>query len=111
MENELLSPLQVLRKVLGGLFLPSTAIFHWLEDHAQIRLSILLTYLFGESILFVHLLTWLDRAWVLAGCVSHHMQQHNQCAVTPITHSLLTLQAEVMQCLSQFVNIAKKWGS
>ena len=57
----------MLRKVLGGLFLPSTAIFHWLEDHAQIRLSILLTYLFGESILFVHLLTWLDRAWTVAG--------------------------------------------
>lgn len=58
---------QVLRKVLGSLFLPSTAVFHWLEDHAQIRLSILLTYLFGESILFVHLLTWLDRAWNAAG--------------------------------------------
>ncbi|KAL3156757.1 hypothetical protein ABBQ38_001032 [Trebouxia sp. C0009 RCD-2024] len=58
---------KVLRKVLGSLFLPSTAIFHWLEDHAQIRLSILLTYLFGESILFVHLLTWLDRAWIVAG--------------------------------------------
>ncbi|KAL0054238.1 hypothetical protein WJX82_005935 [Trebouxia sp. C0006] len=58
---------KVLRKVLGSFFLPSTAIFHWLEDHAQIRLSILLTYLFGESILFVHLLTWLDRAWTVAG--------------------------------------------
>lgn len=58
---------QVLRKVLGSVFLPSTAIFHWLETHAQIRLSILLTYLFGESILFVHLLTWLDRAWSFAG--------------------------------------------
>lgn len=58
---------KVLRKVLGSFFLPSTAIFHWLEDHAQIRLSILLTYLFGESILFVHLLTWLDRAWNVAG--------------------------------------------
>jgi len=43
----LLLILQVLRKVLGSFFLPSTAIFHWLEDHAQIRLSILLTYLFG----------------------------------------------------------------
>ncbi|DBA96502.1 TPA: hypothetical protein ACH3X1_015380 [Trebouxia sp. C0004] len=58
---------KVLRKVLGSFFLPSTAIFHWLEDHAQIRLSILLTYLFGESILFVHLLTWLDYAWNVAG--------------------------------------------
>lgn len=57
----------VLRKVLGSMFLPSTAIFHWLEDHTQIRLSILLTYLFGESILFVHLITWLDRAWNAAG--------------------------------------------
>jgi hypothetical protein len=70
----LLLILQVLRKVLGSFFLPSTAIFHWLEDHAQIRLSILLTYLFGESILFVHLLTWLDRAWNVAGYASPPLQ-------------------------------------
>ena len=68
--RKLLPILQVLRKVMGSFFLPSTAIFHWLEDHAQIRLSILLTYLFGESILFVHLLTWLDRAWNVAGYAS-----------------------------------------
>ncbi len=68
--KKLLLVAQVLRKVLGSFFLPSTAIFHWLEDHAQIRLSILLTYLFGESILFVHLLTWLDRAWTVAGYAS-----------------------------------------
>lgn len=47
--------------------LPSTAIFHWLESHAQIRLSILLTYLFGESIFVVHVLTWLGRAWNAVG--------------------------------------------
>lgn len=59
--------LQVLRRVLGAMCLPSTAIFQWLENHAQIRLSILLTYLFGESIFVVHLLTWLGRAWDAVG--------------------------------------------
>ncbi|KAK9820431.1 hypothetical protein WJX72_010299 [[Myrmecia] bisecta] len=57
---------KVLRRVIGSLYLPSSAIFQWLEEHAQIRLSILLTYLFGKSMLFMQLLRWLGQ--VAATC-------------------------------------------
>lgn len=46
---------EILAKVVGSLWLPPTAVLQWIEEHAQIRLSILLTYLFGKSemLLFV----------------------------------------------------------
>ena len=51
--------LQVMRKVIGSLHLPAAGILRWLDEHVQIRLSILLTYLFSKSVFFVELLRWL----------------------------------------------------
>ena len=50
---------QVLRRALGSFHLPGTAIVRWLDEHVQLRLSILLTYLFGKSVYAVQLLRWL----------------------------------------------------
>lgn len=55
-------PLQVLQRVISSLKLPGAAILEWLEGHAQLRLSILLTYLFGKSVLFTQLMRWLSLA-------------------------------------------------
>ena len=52
---------QVLRQ-LGSMYLPSSAILQWLDNHVSVRLSILLAYLFGKSELAVQLLRWLKTA-------------------------------------------------
>ena len=51
--------MQVLRRAFGRLHLPGAAILHWLDEHVQLRLSILLGWLFGRSVFFMQLLRWL----------------------------------------------------
>ncbi len=41
--------MQVVRGVMRSLRLPGLPLFRWLERHAALRMSILLTYLFGKS--------------------------------------------------------------
>ena len=48
----------MLRSAFGRLHLPGAAILRWLDSHVQLRLSILLTYLFGKSMYFAQLLRW-----------------------------------------------------
>lgn len=55
------SVVQFLRQ-LAGMYLPSTAILQWLDEHVSFRLSILFAYLFGKSELAVQLLRWLGAA-------------------------------------------------
>lgn len=57
-----LSPatVQVLKSIIGAL--PTSTLFEWLENHAQIRLSILLTFLFGKSVMFQQLAVTLKNA-------------------------------------------------
>lgn len=50
---------QVLRRAFGKLQLPGAAIVRWLDEHVQLRLSILLGWLFGRSVFFMQLLRWL----------------------------------------------------
>ena len=54
----LLSHDKVLRSAFGRLHLPGAAILRWLDGHVQLRLSILLTYLFGKSVYFAQLMRW-----------------------------------------------------
>lgn len=49
----------VLSRAMGGLWLPPAAVLEWIEEHAQIRLSILLTYLFGKSEMLVYVVRML----------------------------------------------------
>jgi len=49
---------QVLRSAFGRLHLPGATILRWLDSHVQLRLSILLTYLFGKSLYFAQLMRW-----------------------------------------------------
>jgi hypothetical protein len=51
----------VLARAFSALWLPAH-IMDWLEAHTQIRLSILLTYLFGKSELFVLVMRWVSNA-------------------------------------------------
>ena len=51
---------QVLKSIIGAL--PTSTLFEWLENHAQIRLSILLTFLFGKSVMFQQLAVTLKNA-------------------------------------------------
>lgn len=48
----------LLQRLMSSLWLPPTSILQWLEEHAQLRLSLLLTYLFGKSEMFVQLMRW-----------------------------------------------------
>jgi len=46
----------LLSRLVAGVWLPPVAVLQWFEEHAQIRLSLLLTYLFGKSELFVYVM-------------------------------------------------------
>ncbi len=48
----------MLRTAFGRLHLPGATILRWLDSHVQLRLSILLTYLFGKSVYFAQLMHW-----------------------------------------------------
>lgn len=48
----------MLRSAFGRLHLPGATILRWLDSHVQLRLSILLTYLFGKSVYFAHMMRW-----------------------------------------------------
>lgn len=48
----------VMQRLMSSLWLPPAAVLEWLEQHTQIRLSILLTYLFGKSEAFVWVVKW-----------------------------------------------------
>ena len=49
----------MLRRAFGSLHLPGAAVVRWLDEHVQLRLSILLGWLFGRSVFFVQLLRWM----------------------------------------------------
>ena len=53
----------MLARVVESLWLPPTAVMQWIEEHAQIRLSILLTYLFGKSEFFMYAMRNVGRMW------------------------------------------------
>ena len=46
----------MVRGLVRSLRLPGLPLFRWLERHAALRMSILLTYLFGKSELATHIL-------------------------------------------------------
>ena len=52
------APQLLLQRLMSSMWLPPASILRWLEEHAQFRLSILLTYLFGKSEAFVQLVRW-----------------------------------------------------
>lgn len=51
------------------MWLPPTAVLQWIEEHAQIRLSILLTYLFGKSEVFVFVMRNMSIWWRSLGTI------------------------------------------
>ena len=52
----------VLSRMVAGLWLPPAAVLQWIEEHAQIRLSILLTYIFGKSEMMVYVVRMIGHA-------------------------------------------------
>jgi hypothetical protein len=52
----------VLSKMVAGMWLPPAAVLQWIEEHAQIRLSILLTYIFGKSEMFLYVVRMVGHA-------------------------------------------------
>lgn len=50
----------VMHRLMASVWLPPAAVLEWLEQHTQIRLSILLTYLFGQSKAFVWFMRWVQ---------------------------------------------------
>lgn len=58
-----------LAKLVESMWLPPTAVLQWIEEHAQIRLSILLTYLFGKSEIFVFVMKNASIWWKSLGTI------------------------------------------
>ena len=58
---------QVVRGLMRSLRLPGLPLFRWLERHAALRMSILLTYLFGKSELATQMLQQLLLAFRILG--------------------------------------------
>jgi len=59
---DLFKTLPGLQAVLSTMWLPPAAVLQWIEEHAQIRLSILLTYIFGKSEMFLYVVRMLGHA-------------------------------------------------
>lgn len=78
-----------LSKLVESMWLPPTAVLQWIEEHAQIRLSILLTYLFGKSEVFVFVMKNASIWW------------RSLCAVfEPVTRIMAPVLATVKIALS-----------
>lgn len=52
-----------IKKLIDSISLPGTDILEWWETHTPIRLSILLTYLFGNSPVFLQFLKTVRNGW------------------------------------------------
>ncbi|KAG7672519.1 hypothetical protein KSW81_001481 [Nannochloris sp. 'desiccata'] len=59
---DLYKTLPGLQAVLSKMWLPPAAVLQWIEAHAQIRLSILLTYIFGKSEMFLYVVRMIGLA-------------------------------------------------
>jgi len=84
----------MLARVVESLWLPPTAVMQWIEEHAQIRLSILLTYLFGKSEFFMYAMRNLGRMW-----------KSTQSLIAPVTEILAPGAVFVRDSIFLF------WGS
>lgn len=83
-----------LQSIASSFWLPPSSIFEWLEGHTQIRMSLLLTYLFGKSDLFVALMRRLAPAL-------HVLRP----AVKPLWNAMMPL-SEIVKCTgSQLMSI------
>ncbi|KAL4858369.1 hypothetical protein ACK3TF_001355 [Chlorella vulgaris] len=67
----------VARQLMARMWLPPVAVLEWLEQHTQIRLSILATYLFGKSEAFVWVMRWV-----------HNFARVTRAALQPVVAAL-----------------------
>ena len=65
----------LLQGMMSGLWLPPAAVLAWVEAHTKLRLSILLTYLFGKSEALVVVVRWagaVARVSTAQHCTAQH---------------------------------------
>jgi hypothetical protein len=82
----------MLSKMVAGMWLPPAAVLQWIEEHAQIRLSILLTYIFGKSEMFLYVVrmlrhaktTVLDAAGPVVAAVGPPLQALWNAGIAPV---------------------------
>ncbi|KAL4427891.1 hypothetical protein ABPG75_001980 [Micractinium tetrahymenae] len=79
----------VMQRLMASMWLPPAAVLEWLEQHTQIRLSILLTYLFGKSEALVWFMRW-----------AQHFARLARAAVQPVTDVLGPPATALGQALS-----------
>ncbi|KAK9843561.1 hypothetical protein WJX84_006075 [Apatococcus fuscideae] len=79
---------QVVRGLVRSLRLPGLPLFRWLERHAALRMSILLTYLFGKSELATQMLQQLLMAFRILGRTLRPLSNFLQPAITAIQGAL-----------------------
>ena len=103
---------QVVRGLMKSLRLPGLPLFRWLERHAALRMSILLTYLFGKSELATQMLQQLLLAFRILGRTLRPLFSFLQPALTamqvgqlcnskntmPIRNSTLQLYFVLLVC-------------
>ena len=78
------------------MFKPTALLFEWLEGHTQIRLSILLGYLFGKSPLFLSLVKSLSTATALVSQALRPMADGLRAAIAPLVQAVALLSRQVM---------------
>ncbi|CAD7704505.1 unnamed protein product [Ostreobium quekettii] len=98
-------------RLIDAINLPAVDILEWLEVHVQVRLSILLTFLYGKSPLFVATLRVCGNAWKvisnflrpIALSISNflrHVATSGWQLLSPLVFGLKTFATSLLTCIS-----------
>lgn len=94
-----------LSKLVESMWLPPTSVLQWIEEHAQIRLSILLTYLFGKSELFVFVMKNASIWWKNVSIALEPLGRVVAPIVTVVKVSISTMTTTVFVPLKMAISL------
>lgn len=94
----------LMRSLAASLWLPPSSVFEWLEAHTQIRLSLLLTYVFGKSDFFVAMMRRVAPAL-------HVVRAATQPLVEAVSPAIGTLTTLIQSSLQPIVVFLTQWWS
>ncbi|EFJ51037.1 hypothetical protein VOLCADRAFT_103675 [Volvox carteri f. nagariensis] len=86
---------QVITAVASRMYLPASELFEWLERHTQIRMSILLTYLFSKSPLLMSLMRMLRSLVALLQQLMRPAAMALSEAMQPVLEAVQVMAASV----------------
>ena len=98
---------QFVSSAMARVHLPAAALFEWLELHTQLRLSILLTWLFGRSPLFTAAMRALRAT---AGLAGELLAPFAEAVWAPLVATSATLFAPLVQAFSTAASVLQPFA-